>query len=181
MRLKIVLKIPESGLAKVRSGTHKPLLLSGATVPDDGGRLHNQQLVAGRLLARGIECGAEDLDYEMVGGSRDNEYAIKVAARLAQDVDDEEEPPAQAGTPRKERVLRRSSRLGTVGTEYGGRSSGQCCGGWCSDIGGGEAVWAVAAGMAAMEAYSNAADATSPTGGAPISQSTLAGSTSAHF
>ena len=29
-------EMPESGLAKVRSGTHKPLLLTSATVPDDG-------------------------------------------------------------------------------------------------------------------------------------------------
>ena len=30
-----------------------------------------------------------DLDYAMIGGSRTNECTIKVAARLAQDVDDE--------------------------------------------------------------------------------------------
>ena len=83
------MKIPESGVAKVRSGTHRLLLLTSAAVPDDGRRLHNKQLVAGRLSARGIECGAEDLDYELVGGCRDNEHVIKVAARLAPDVGDE--------------------------------------------------------------------------------------------
>ena len=30
---KMVLEIPESGMGKVRSGTHKPFLISGATVP----------------------------------------------------------------------------------------------------------------------------------------------------
>ena len=65
------MKIPESGVAKVRSGTHRLLLLTSAAVPDDGRRLHNKQLVASRLPARGIECGAEDLDYELVGGCRD--------------------------------------------------------------------------------------------------------------
>ena len=78
----MVLKMPERGLAKVRSGTHKPLLLTSATVPDgDGRRLHNKQLVAGRLPARRIECGAEDLDYKLVGMSRDGEHIIKVVLR----------------------------------------------------------------------------------------------------
>ena len=46
-------------------------------------------MIAGRLSARGVECDAEDLDYELVGGSRDSECIIKVAARLAQDVGEE--------------------------------------------------------------------------------------------
>ena len=49
--LGVVLEIPESGLAKARSGTHKLLLLAGASVPDGGKRLHNRQLVSGRLPA----------------------------------------------------------------------------------------------------------------------------------
>ena len=46
-------------------------------------------LIAGRLPARGIECDSTDLDYAMIGGSRINEYIIKVAVRLAQDADGE--------------------------------------------------------------------------------------------
>ena len=81
----MVVKISESGLAKVKSGTHKPLLLTSATVPEGGKRLpnhaHNRQLISGRLPARGItKFGAEDLDYEMVGGSRDREHIVRVAA-----------------------------------------------------------------------------------------------------
>jgi hypothetical protein len=75
-------------LLREESGFQLPLL-SGATVPDDGRHLHNQHLIADRLSARGVECGAEDLDYELVVGSRYNEYVIKVAARLAQDVGEE--------------------------------------------------------------------------------------------
>jgi hypothetical protein len=85
----MVLKMPESGLAKVKSGTHRPLLLTSETVPDDGKRLHNRQVIAGRLPACGVECDAEDLDCELVGGSRDCEHIIKIAAKLATDVGDE--------------------------------------------------------------------------------------------
>ena len=77
-----------------------------------------------------------------------------------------DELPAQAGTPREERVLRRSSRLGTVGAEVKAAASVMAVG---SDSGGDEVGLAVAAGMAVTEAHLNAADATPPTGGAPMS------------
>ena len=64
-------------------------MLTSVTVPEGGLRLNNRKLIAGRLPARRIECGAEDLDYEMVGGSRDREHIIKIAARLAPDVGNE--------------------------------------------------------------------------------------------
>ena len=57
-------------MGKVRSGTHKPFFISGATVPEDGGRLHNLQLISDRLSALGIECDSTGLDYAMIGGSR---------------------------------------------------------------------------------------------------------------
>ena len=83
----MVLEIPESGMGKVRSGTHKPFLILGATVPEDGGRLQNLQLIADRLSARGIDFDSTDLNYAMIGGSRTNECIIKVSARLAPDDD----------------------------------------------------------------------------------------------
>ena len=87
--MKTVVKITESGLARLKSGTHRPLLLTSETVPEDGQRPLNGQLIAGRLPARGIECGAEDLDNEIAGGSRDRAHITRVAARLAPDVGDE--------------------------------------------------------------------------------------------
>ena len=108
----MVVKIPESGLAKVKSGTHKPLLLTGATVPEDGQRPHNRQLTAGRLSARGIECDAEDLDYEMVVGSHDREHIVRVAARLAPDVGGDELKAVVGGAASSRKVPYQMDEIG---------------------------------------------------------------------
>jgi hypothetical protein len=77
-----------------------------------------------------------------------------------------DELPAQASTPREERVLRRSPRLGTVGAEVEAAASVVTVD---KDSGGVEVVLAVAAGMAEMEAHLDAVGTTPPTGGAPLS------------
>ena len=86
--------------------------------------------------------------------------ALLTLSRSASD-----ELPAQAGAPREEHVLRRSSRLAAVGAEVEAAASVVTVD---NGSGGVEVFLAVATGMAATEAHLDAVGATSPTGGAPM-------------
>ena len=104
--------------------TRAPMTVTGSAPPcaedregiDDGGSVGS---IASSATGSTPATGARSTRFARFSD------ALRTLSRSASD-----EVPAEAGTPREERVLKRSSWLGTVGAECGGRSSGQRCDGW---------------------------------------------------